>query len=111
MRTVPGLRVFGVAAVRSRRDALGRVVPDLDRPPRGLTGPLEHCLGVMLESRLVEQRRVAAQAMQDRLQREERIAAVEERRSDRFWLWVNLLLVAGVAITGVLAWVIVRASR
>lgn len=111
MRTVPGLRVFGVAAVRSRRDALGRLVPDLDRPPRGLTGPLEHCLGVMLESRLTEQRRVASQAMQERLQREERIAAVEERRSDRFWLWVNLLLVAGVAVMGVLAWVIVRASR
>jgi hypothetical protein len=111
MRTVPGLRVFGVCAVRSRRDALGRVVPDLDRPPRGLTGPLEHCLAVMLESKLVQQRRAAAQAMQDRMQREERLAAVEERSSDRFWMWVNILLVAGVVAVGVLAWVVVRASR
>ena len=111
MRTVPGLRVFGVCAVRSRRDALGRLVPDLDRPPRGLTGPLEHCLGVMLEAKLVQQRRAAAEAMQERAKREERIAAVEETRSDRFWLWVNLALVAGVVLVGALAWFVVRASR
>jgi hypothetical protein len=45
------------------------------------------------------------------MQREERLAAVEERSSDRFWMWVNILLVAGVVAVGVLAWVVVRASR
>ena len=110
LRTVPGLRVFGVCAVRSRRDSLGRVVPDLDRPPRGLTGPLEYCMERVVSGRLSESRHRAQQAMHERVVREERVAAEEERADNRFWLAVNVLLIAGIAAVGLIAWLVIRSA-
>jgi hypothetical protein len=108
LRTVPGLRVFGVCAVRSRRDSLGRLVPDLDRPPRGLTGPVEYCMQRVMAERVAEDRARAADAMRERVRQAERQAEVEERRDNRFWLLVNAGLIAGVAVIGLLAWILVK---
>jgi hypothetical protein len=110
LRTVPGLRVFGVCAVRSRRDSLGRRVPDLDRPPRGLTGPLEYCMQRVVQGRLVEARTRAEEMMRERVIREERVAAAEASADNRFWLAVNVVLIAGIAAVGVIAWLLVRSS-
>ena len=108
LRTVPGLRVFGVCAVRSRRDSLGRVVPDLDKPPRGLTGPVEYCMQRVMAERMAEDRARAAEAMRQRVQQAERQAEAEERSDNRFWMYVNAGLLAGVALVGVLAWLLLK---
>ena len=111
LRVVPGMRVFGVCAVRSRRDSLGRVVPDLDRPPRGLTGPIEYCMEQVMSQRLGEERQRAVAALQDRARREEATSVVEERTNDRFWLAVNALLLAAVVLVGLIAWFVVKSAR
>ena len=38
------LRVFGSSAVRIRRDAIGRGIPNTEKPARGLIEPLRYCL-------------------------------------------------------------------
>jgi len=111
LRTVPGLRIFGVCAVRSRRDSLGRMVPDLDREPRGLTGPVEYCMQQLTSQRLSDERTQIERAMQDRARREEVTAAREERGNDHFWLVVNLLLIAGVVLVGLITWFVVKSTR
>ena len=108
IRTVPKLRVFGVCAVRSRRDSLGRVVPELGRKPRGLTGPVEYCMRKVVTERLAADRARAAEAMRARVQQAERQAEHEERRDNRFWLLVNAALLGLVALVGVLAWILVK---
>jgi hypothetical protein len=111
LRVVPGLRIFGVCAVRSRRDALGRSVPDLDRPPRGLTGPLEYCLGVALQARQRQHQQRAAETIRALADSEARRDAQEAQVQDRFWLWVNLGLVAAVLTVGLVAWFVVKSSQ
>ena len=108
LRTVPGLRVFGVCAVRSRRDSLGRVVPELDRPPRGLTGPVEYCMKRVMAGRAAEDRVRATDAMRERVRQAERQVDAEERSDNRFWMLVNAALLAGVALVGVLAWLLLK---
>jgi hypothetical protein len=110
LRTVPGLRVFGVCAVRSRRDSLGRVVPDLDRPPRGLTGPIEYCMERVVSGRLAQARHRAEEALRDRVVREERVAAAEERADNRFWLVVNATLLGGIVAVALIAWLVIRSA-
>jgi hypothetical protein len=110
LRTVPGLRVFGVCAVRSRRDSLGRLVPDLDRPPRGLTGPIEYCMQRVVTGRLAEARHRAEEAMRERVVHEERVAAAEERADNRFWLLVNAALLAGIVAVALVAWLVIRSA-
>ena len=87
-----------------------RVVPDLDRPPRGLTGPIEYCMEKVMSQRLGEDRQRAVAALQDRARRAEATAAVEERSNDRFWLTVNVLLLAGVVLVGMIAWFVVKSA-
>ena len=111
LRVVPGLRIFGVCAVRSRRDALGRSVPDLDRPPRGLTGPLEYCLSVALQARQRQHQQRAAETIRALADSEARRDAQEAQVQDRFWLWVNLGLVAAVLAVGLVAWFVVKSSQ
>ncbi len=38
------LRVFASSAVRTRRDAIGRGIPNTEKPARGLIEPLRYCL-------------------------------------------------------------------
>lgn len=110
LRTVPGLRVFGVCAVRSRRDSLGRHVPDLDRPPRGLTGPVEYCMEHVVANRLADARQKATEALRERVIREEQVAAAEEKADNRFWLSVNAILIGGIVVVGLLAWLVIRSA-
>ena len=111
IRTVPRIRIFGVCAVRVRRGSNGQPLPELGRPPRGLTGPVEFCMQRVFAQRHAENRNRAMTAFKDRVQREEVRAVIEERTNDRFWLTVNTLLVVGVVLVGIVTWFIVKSSN
>jgi hypothetical protein len=71
--------VFACSAVSVKRDGLGKDVPDLSKPPRGLIEPLEYCLQALSHSRT---------AIAERNRREELAAAAaanaeRERQAER----------------------------
>jgi hypothetical protein len=96
--------VFAASAVRGKKDGLGREVPDLSKPPKGLVEPLEYCLRTMQVHR-------AERAQQAQLERaaqaaEEASVAEEEadRKMARFTAWLLGGAVAVVVIGGFIAW-------
>jgi len=61
-----------------------------------------------MAERMAEDRARAAEAMRQRVQQAERQAEAEERSDNRFWMYVNAGLLAGVALVGVLAWLLLK---
>lgn len=108
LRIVPGLRLFGTCAVRGRMDASGHAVPDISRKPRGLTGPVEYCMRRIVSERIANERDRAARAIRERVLRAERQAEADDRRENRIWLAINVALLTGVALAGLVAWLVVK---
>jgi hypothetical protein len=42
--------------------------------------------------------------------REEQMAAAEEKADNRFWLSVNAILIGGIVVVGLLAWLVIRSA-
>ena len=96
--------VFACSAVSSKKDGLGREIPDLSKPPKGLIEPLQYCLEHMRARRVQlgrqEQQRAIRQA-HDAMQAAE---AEADRRMSVLTAWLvgGGLLV--VALGGIIAW-------
>ena len=69
---------------------------------------VEYCMRKVMAERMADDRARAAEAMRERVQRAERQAEAEERGDNRFWMLVNAGLLAGVALIGLLAWILVK---
>ena len=85
------VRVFAASAVRTRRDAIGRAVPHIERPPRGIIEPLRYCLGGVQPDVLVAPPSAQSAAMPEQWAR--RIAHPKPRVP----VWV--IVVGCVAVT------------
>ena len=62
----------------------------------------------VVAERLADARQKAADALRERVIREERVAAEEERADNKFWLSVNAILIGGIVVVGLLAWLVIR---
>jgi hypothetical protein len=95
---------FACAAVRSKKDGLGREIPDLSKPPKGLIEPLQYCLEHMRARRVEIGRREQAEAVREA----EKIREIEEAEADRKLSRLTAWLVGGglavVVIGGIVAW-------
>ena len=96
--------VFACAAVRSKKDGLGKEMPDLSKPPKGLVEPLEFCLKAMRARREDHGRQERAEGAR---QMAEEVAIVEAE-ADRKMTVLTAWLVGGgfvvVAAGGAIAW-------
>ena len=108
LRVVPTLTLFGTCAVRSRRDALGKDIPDLTKPARGLENPIVFCLRQIVANRIKARTQTTQRAQIQFIQREIKEDEKAQTQDTQFWLWANLVLFAGIIAVGVLTWVIVR---
>jgi len=108
IRVVPALTLFGTCAVRSRRDALGKEIPDLNKPARGLENPIIFCLRNIVANRIKSRDETTKRSQQEFIQREIKQDAEAETKDTRFWLWANVVLLVGLAAVGVLTWIVVR---
>jgi hypothetical protein len=95
---------FACAAVSSKKDGLGREIPDLSKPPKGLIEPLQYCLEHMRARRVEVGRREREEAVREA----EEARQVEEAEADRKLSKLTAWLVGGglavVVIGGVIAW-------
>jgi len=64
----------------------------------------------VLANRLADAHQKAADALRERVIREERVAAEEEKADNRFWLSVNAILIGGIVVVGLLAWLVIRSA-
>jgi hypothetical protein len=94
--------------VRSRRDALGKEIPDLNKPARGLENPIIFCLRNIVANRIKSRDETNKRSQQEFIQREIKQDAEAETKDTRFWLWANVVLLVGLAAVGVLTWIVVR---
>ena len=108
LRIVPTLTLFGTCAVRSRRDAMGKEIPDLSKPARGLENPIIFCLRNIVVNRTKARAQISKRVQQEFIQREIKQDEVSQTKDTRFWLWANMVLFAGLAAVGVLTWLTVR---
>ena len=108
LRIVPTLTLFGPCAVRSRRDALGKDIPDLTKPARGLENPIVFCLRHIIANKNKARQATTQRAQQEFIQREIKEDEKAQTQDTRFWLWANMVLFAGLAAIGVLTWLVVR---
>ena len=108
LRIVPTLTLFGTCAVRSRRDALGKDIPDLTKPARGLENPIVFCLRHIIANKNKARQATTQRAQQEFIQREIKEDEKAQTQDTRFWLWANMVLFAGLAAVGVLTWLVVR---
>jgi hypothetical protein len=111
LRIVPTLTLFGTCAVRSRRDALGRDIPDLARPPRGLENPIVFCLRRIVAERSRQLAAKTQRTRQEFAQREFRQQEEAGRQDTHFWLWANLVLFACLIAVGLVTLLVVRKFR
>jgi len=108
LRIVPTLTLFGICAVRSRRDALGKNIPDLTKPARGLENPIVFCLRKILANKTKTRAETNQRAQQEFIRREIKQDEVAQIKDTHFWLWANVVLFAGLVAVGVMTWLIVR---
>ncbi|MCE9620168.1 MAG: GTPase domain-containing protein [Planctomycetes bacterium] len=108
LRIVPTLTLFGICAVRSRRDALGKDIPDLTRPARGLENPIVFCLRRIVAERARRRTESTRRARQEFVQREIKQDLEAQQKDTHFWLWANVVLFACLTAVGVLTWLVVR---
>jgi hypothetical protein len=64
----------------------------------------------VVSGRLAQARHRAEEALRDRVVREERVAAAEERADNRFWLVVNATLLGGIVAVALIAWLVIRSA-
>ena len=95
--------VFACAAVHVKRDGLGKDIPDLSKPPKGLIEPIEFCLRAMRVNRKELQQRQAENAHRLSIEAA-RVAAKELERKDRFVSNAFLLgsIVVAIVVVGIL---------
>ena len=108
IRVVPSITLFGTCAVRSRRDALGKDIPDLSKLARGLENPIVFCLRSIVANRTKTRNETVKRSQQEFIQREIKQDEEAETKDTRFWLWANVVLLVGLAAIGVLTWLVVR---
>ena len=96
--------VFACAAVRSKKDGLGREMPDLSKTPKGLVEPLEYCLKQMRGHRA--QRRLEAHAEDQRRAVEEAqmVEAELDRKMSMLTTWLIGVSILFVLAGGGIAW-------
>jgi hypothetical protein len=99
--------VFAASAVRGKKDGLGREVPDLSKPPKGLVEPLEYCLKSMQVHRAAR----ASEEQRERMARAAEEAMIAEQEADRKmarfsgWLIGGAIAVVLVALVLFLVWI------
>lgn len=108
LRIVPTLTLFGICAVRSRRDALGKDIPDLTKPARGLENPIVFCLSKILATKTKARQVTTHRAQQEFIQREIKEDEKAHTQDTHFWLWANVVLFAGLVAVGLITWLVVR---
>lgn len=108
LRIVPSLTLFGICAVRSRRDALGNNIPDLTKPARGLENPIIFCLRRIILNKTNSQNEKSQRIRQEFLQRELKEDETAQTKDTHFWLWANIILFAGLTAIGLLTWLVAR---
>jgi len=86
--------VFAASAVRGKKDGLGREIPDLSKPPKGLVEPLEYCLRSMQEHRAAKVER----ERRDRLARVAEEAMIAEQEADRKVASLSAWLIGGAIV-------------
>jgi hypothetical protein len=64
----------------------------------------------VVANRLADARQKATEALRERVIREEQVAAAEEKADNRFWLSVNAILIGGIVVVGLLAWLVIRSA-
>ena len=64
----------------------------------------------VVANRLSDARQKATDALRERVIREERVAAEEEKADNKFWLSVNAILIGGIVVVGLLAWLVIRSA-
>ncbi len=95
-------RVFGCAAIHTKTDGLGNEIPDLSKPPHGLLEPLQHCLEEMRSQRERQRARKEQERVTRNAAQAERRMMEEERKATIY----TFLLLAGSAVTVIVAFII-----
>lgn len=108
LRIVPSLTLFGICAVRSRRDAVGKNIPDLTKPARGLENPIIFCLQKIITNRIKEQTENTQRTQQEFIRREMKEDETAQKNDTNFWLRANMVLFAVLGVVGLLTWLVVR---
>jgi hypothetical protein len=99
--------VFACSAVRAKKDGLGRDVPDLSKPPKGLIEPIESCLKA-LRTRRSEQHRQVRLEVARRAMKEIEIAEAEaDRKMSTLTGWLIGGGIVAVLLGGVITlWIL-----
>lgn len=78
--------VFPCAAVREKRNALGKTIPDVSRSSDNVVEPLRYCLDSVLQSRKSERRREARRVQEAEREADEIAEEVESQHSNVGWI-------------------------
>ena len=96
--------MFACSAVGLKRDGLGKEVPDLTKPPRGLIEPLEYCLEALHRNRALLEETRSREALAVEAEAAARRVADEERRAASM---SNAVLFGSLALAGLVIAVLV----